>query len=178
MPTKPDKSRQPRRWKPLSPAQETALTLYMAGQSDQQVADTLGVCRQTCWEWRNQHLVFMHELAKRRGDLWRSVTETLRAGLSKAVENLMAAVNNGDLKASLELLKCCDIYANGHMNSIYDTDPDRKLDELIAKRLEAEQIPQTERDALGMMLNQQTTAYTTREAQIRAELESEYCETE
>jgi hypothetical protein len=29
MPTKPDTSRQAPRWKPLSPAQEAALTLYL-----------------------------------------------------------------------------------------------------------------------------------------------------
>jgi hypothetical protein len=69
MPTKPDKSRPAPRFKPLSPAQETALTLYLAGRSDADVAEAVGVTRQTCNEWRNQHVVFMVELEKRRADL-------------------------------------------------------------------------------------------------------------
>jgi transposase-like protein len=71
MPTKPDETRQAPRFKPLSPAQEMALTLYLAGLSDTDVAQAVGVTRQTCWQWRRQHPVFMVELERRRAEVWR-----------------------------------------------------------------------------------------------------------
>src|SRR5262245_26054455 len=121
MPAKGDNSRQkPTRWKPLTIEQQNAIDLLILGQTDQEVADTVGVTRPTVTEWRNQHPYFQSELQQRRAEVWRSITERLRSGLSKAVNNLLAAVEAGDLKASLELLKCCNIYGDSHMNAIHD----------------------------------------------------------
>src|SRR5215510_188843 len=110
MATKGDKTRQAPCFKPLTPAQETALTLYLAGQSDTHVAQAVGVTRQTCWEWGRQHPVFMAELERRRAEVWRQPQERLRSLLSRAVENLAAAVEEGDLKISIEVLKGVGMY--------------------------------------------------------------------
>ena len=44
--------------------------------------------------------------------------------MGKAVANLAAAVEGGDLKASIEILKAIGMYGDGTMNAIHEQDPD------------------------------------------------------
>ena len=113
-----DKTPQKPTFKPLSIEQENAIDLLIAGHTDQQVADAIGKDRTTIWGWRHEHPLFMATLARRRAEVWRAPQEKLRALLSKAVENLGAAVEAGDLKASLEVLKAVGMYGDGTMNAI------------------------------------------------------------
>ena len=66
-----DKSRQPRRWKPLTQAQENALLLLIQGKSDGEVAADPGVqvTRQTVWEWRHHDPRFAAELERLRAEV-------------------------------------------------------------------------------------------------------------
>jgi transposase-like protein len=173
MATKPDKTRLTWRFKPLSPAQETALTLYLAGQSDRDVAQAVGVTRQTCWEWRRQHPVFMAELERRRAEVWRQPQERLRSLLSKAVDNLGQAVESGDLKASIELLKAVGLYGNGTMNAIGEQDPLKVIEAQAAVLIKAEGISE---DPTHDMLIQMTQnpAYRRRLDEVKAALATEY----
>jgi hypothetical protein len=164
------------RFKPLSPAQETALTLYLAGQSDTDVAQAVGVTRQTCWEWRRQHPVFMAELERRRAEVWRQPQERLRSHLSKAVENLGQAVESGDLKVSIELLKAVGMYGDGTMNAIGEQDPDKMIRQQAEALVDREGVPRNA--LLAMTENLDTAAYRTRLAEIQAELRSIYVEDE
>jgi hypothetical protein len=107
-----DKTPQKPTFKPLSIEQENAIDLLIAGHTDQQVADAVGKDRTTIWGWRHEHPLFMAILAGRRAEVWRAPQEKLRALLSKAVENLAAAVEAGDLKASLEVLKAVGMYTH------------------------------------------------------------------
>jgi hypothetical protein len=160
------------RFKPLSPAQETALTLYLAGQSDTDVAQAVGVTRQTCWEWRRQHPVFMAELERRRAEVWRQPQERLRSHLSKAVENLGQAVESGDLKVSIELLKAVGMYGDGTMNTIFEQDPEKLIRQQAEAQLDREGTP---KNALTAMLeNLDTAAYRTRLAEVEAEIRRAY----
>jgi hypothetical protein len=120
----PSKSQQKPTWKPLSIAQENAIDLLILGKSDREVADTVGVNRTTIWEWRTAHPLVMATLERRRAEVWRQPQERLRSLLAKAVENLAAAVEGGDLKASIEVLKAVGMYGNGTMHAIHEQDPE------------------------------------------------------
>jgi len=173
MATKADKSRLAPRFKPLSPAQETALTLYLAGQSDTDVAQAVGVTRQTCWEWRRQHLVFMAELERRRAEVWRQPQERLRSLLSKAVENLGQAVESGDLKASIELLKAVGMYGDGTMNAIFEQDPEVIVRQQAEAELKREAISENAYADQLMDLSR-NPAYRQRLAEVEAEIRIRY----
>jgi hypothetical protein len=114
--------------KALSIEQENAIDLLIAGNTDAEVAAAVQVNRTTVWEWRTRSPLFMATLQERRAELYRSVTERLRSGLGKAANNLISAVERGDLKASLELLKCCAVYGDEAMHYIKEMDPDKIFD--------------------------------------------------
>jgi hypothetical protein len=78
--TVPDKSRH------LTPAQELAVTLLLAGKTDKEAADAAGVSRQTVWTWRTHHPAFIAETNRRRKELWEAAIERLRGLLGRAVE--------------------------------------------------------------------------------------------
>jgi hypothetical protein len=176
-PTKADKSRQQRRWKPLTQAQENALLLLIQGKSDGEVAADPGVhvTRQTVWEWRHHDPRFMAELERRRAEIWRAPQERLRALISQAVENIAALVEVGDYDASVELLKITGMY-RGLNNHIDEQDPERVFDTIVEQHVAAERIPgDLERLSAKLMNN---PAKDQRQAEIEAELLVEFGEAE
>ncbi len=174
MATKADETRLAPRFKPLSPAQEMASTLYLAGQSDTDVAQAVGVTWQTRWEWRRQHPVFMAELERRRVEVWRQPQERLRSLLSKAVENIGQAVESGDLKASIEVLKAVGMYGDGTMYAIGDQDPEKLIRRQAEAQVDREGVPKN--TLLAMAEHLDTAAYRTRLAEVEAEIRRAYLE--
>src|SRR5689334_19627947 len=69
----------------LTPQQETAVDLLVAGKTIQATAETIDVRRATVSEWVNHHPGFMAALNLRRQECWREVTAGLRALAPKAV---------------------------------------------------------------------------------------------
>jgi hypothetical protein len=118
----------------------------------------------------------MVELERWRAEVWRQPQERLRSLLHKAVENLADAVEGGDLKASIELLKAVGMYGNGTMNAIGEQEPE----ELIRQQAEAQVDREgTPKNALAAMVeNLDTAAYRTRLAEVEAEIRSTYAEDE
>jgi hypothetical protein len=169
-----DKTPQKPTFKPLSIEQENAIDLLIAGNTDQQVADAVGKDRTTVWGWRHEHPLFMATLARRRAEVWRAPQEKLRALLVKAVENLAAAVDAGDWKASIEVLKAVGMYGNGTMNAIGEQDPERLLQAQAEAQLDHEGIPRNEHAMLAGLL--ETTAYRERLKEITTELRRIYLE--
>jgi FixJ family two-component response regulator len=51
----------------LSPKQELAVDLVLEGQTDSEVAESVGVTRPTVNLWRNRHPAFMAELNRAAG---------------------------------------------------------------------------------------------------------------
>jgi hypothetical protein len=92
------------------------------------------------------------------------------------VENLADAVEGGDLKASIKLLKAVGMYGNGTMNAIGEQEPE----ELIRRQAEAQVDREgTPKNALAAMVeNLDTAAYRTRLAEVEAEIRSTYAEDE
>jgi hypothetical protein len=159
-------------FKPLTIEQENAIDQLILGQNDREVAEIEGVNRMTVWQWRHEHAVFMAELERRRAGVWRAPQEKLRSLMGKAVSNLAAGVEGGDLKASIELLKAVGMYGDGTMNTIFEQDPEKLIRQQAEAQLDREGTP---KNALTAMLeNLDTAAYRTRLAEVEAEIRRAY----
>jgi hypothetical protein len=109
--------------KPLTPEQWRAIPLLCSGMTDAEVAAEVGVVRETVWSWRNEVPGFMAELEKARQALVEGTIDRLRSALPKAVETVVKAVEEGHLKASLELLRCVGLYGDASRFAPGETDP-------------------------------------------------------
>jgi len=89
----------------LTIEQLNAIDLLVTGKSDQEVADKVGVNRVTVTSWRLYDPYFQAELNRRRKETWGASVDRMRALLPKAFDVLEQAINNGDVKAALELIK-------------------------------------------------------------------------
>jgi hypothetical protein len=106
--TSPDKSRH------LTPAQEVAVALVVAGKTDGEVAEAAGVTRQTVWEWRRRHPAFIAEVNRRRMEVWEAAVERLRGLLLRAIEVLAEDLDAEDgrlrQQAAVHVLRAAGIY--------------------------------------------------------------------
>ena len=62
MPTESDRN--------LSIQQKNAIDLLIVGQTDGEVAKTIGISRQTINQWKNQDAVFVAEMNRKRKNIW------------------------------------------------------------------------------------------------------------
>ena len=92
----------------------------------------------------------------------------------KAVSNLVAAVEKGEIRASIELLKAVGMYGDGTMNAIREQDPEQLLQRQIDEQIAHEAIPKDEHDAMTQILIRPTTRYIERRQEIEAELRARY----
>jgi hypothetical protein len=157
--------------KALTPAQENAIELFLAGKGDTEVARLLGIARETAWSWRREHPMFMATLERRRAEVWGTAGERLRALMAKAVDNIAALVEAGDYAASVELLKITGLY-RGVANGIGEQDPEKILKSQAEAQVRREGIPQNELEALGHLND--NPLYHRRLAEVEAELRAEY----
>ena len=97
----------------LSIEQQRAIDLLMTGASDREVAEELGMARETITRWRNYHPEFQAELNRRRRALWDHGLDRLRLLFPEAVDTLRTVVkdpNNRDaVKVALEIVKMADL---------------------------------------------------------------------
>ena len=96
--TKPDTTGQ------LTPEQETALALILAGQSDREVALAVNRRRQTICEWRHDP-VFIAALNTRRIEIWGHSIDRLRGLLPKALDVLEGALDDGDVRTAWRVVE-------------------------------------------------------------------------
>ena len=89
--------------------QSLALPLIIAGKSDQEVADEVGVSRQTVHNWRNKDLLFQGELEDAKESLRQAQLATISKIADKAFKTVDELLDNPDpkirLKAALDVLK-------------------------------------------------------------------------
>ena len=89
--------------------QSLALPLIIAGKSDQQVADEVGVSRQTVHNWRNKDILFQGELEEAKESLRQAQLATISKIADKAFKTVEELLDNPDpkirLKAALDVLK-------------------------------------------------------------------------
>jgi hypothetical protein len=118
--------------------------------------------------------LFQAELERARAEVYRAPQEKLRSCLMKAVSNLAAAVEKGELRASIELLKAVGMYGDGTMNAIREQDPEQLLQRQVDAQIAREAIPKDEHEAMTQMLVRPTTRYVERRQEVEAELRARY----
>ncbi|HEV3309882.1 MAG TPA: hypothetical protein VG815_05145, partial [Chloroflexota bacterium] len=69
----------------LNPKQQTAIDLLAAGRNDRQVAESVGVRRETVCAWRHDP-AFAAELENARRELWSPYVERLLSLIPRAFE--------------------------------------------------------------------------------------------
>lgn len=98
----------------LNIEQENAIDLLIQGRSDREVAEAVGVSRQTITGWRNYNPVFIAVLNERRYEIWGAQTERLRGLVESAVSVLQNDLDNEDMRlrqsAAVHILKAVGLY--------------------------------------------------------------------
>ena len=99
----------------LQPEQEKAIALILTGQTDQAIAEAVGVTRQTVNGWRNHNPDFMAILNQQRAAIWEGSIERLRGLASGAIDTLEEALKDTEnpkeqRAAAVHLLKACGLY--------------------------------------------------------------------
>lgn len=84
--TKPDATRQQEGAPSIK--QRNAIELLVAGRTDAETAEAVGVTRQTVNGWRNHDAEFLAALNARRRELWGAQEERLRYLVARAVDVL------------------------------------------------------------------------------------------
>ena len=88
----------------LTPRQQQAVELLALGESKTKVASEVGVSRQQIHKW-SQNVYFRAEFLKRHTELWQENKERLRGLAGKAVAVIESELENGNIRAAVELLK-------------------------------------------------------------------------
>jgi Helix-turn-helix of insertion element transposase len=152
--------------RPLAPEQLNAITYLCTGMTDAEVAAAVGCQRETVWRWRNTSPDFMAELEKARQQFMSGAVDKLRSTLPKAVQNVVDAINTGDLKASLALLKCVGLEGSDYFKP-GETDASSIALKILLQKLANEQIPEKEDFLIGLNKNPR---YEARKREILEEL--------
>ena len=99
----------------LTDRQRLALELILAGKTDVQVAQSVGVARRTICRWRHTDANFIAELRRRRKVMWDGVSDRLRSLLEPAVEVLPEQLTNpydrSRFRAATTLLRLVNVKA-------------------------------------------------------------------
>ncbi|REJ88391.1 MAG: hypothetical protein DWQ34_22670 [Planctomycetota bacterium] len=95
----------------LSPTQQAAIEHLLAGKSDRETGEAVGVHRTTVTDWRRHHPAFRAELNARRAEIRDVATERLLKLVSKAVEALEAELDGGRNRfaAAMHILKAAGL---------------------------------------------------------------------
>ena len=70
----------------------------------------MGVARETVARWRNDNLYFAAELNNQRRLIWAASHDRLRSLAGKAVDTLEAALDSGDSRIAVEVMKAVGLY--------------------------------------------------------------------
>jgi hypothetical protein len=136
------------------------------GKPAREVAEAVGVTRETSWHWPHEHPVFAATLERRRAEIWRQPQERLRSLCSKGADSLAAAVEDGELKASHEVLRAGALDGDGTMNAISEQDPEVILRQRAAAQLQPAAVSRSALLARAGPLD--TAAQRTRLAEVGA----------
>ena len=93
----------------LSARQLNAIEMLAMGQKVTDVATTLGINRHQIWKWQ-QNPYFVAAVNHERAELWGNAKQRLRGLLDRSVNALEQAVDEGDVKASIEVIKILGLY--------------------------------------------------------------------
>ena len=108
--TKSNKSSQESQGINLFVEQLNAIDILVNGKTDQETALAVGVVRETVTRWRNDNPHFAAQLNKQRKLIWGTNQDRLRSLTTKAVDTIETALDAGDSKAAVEVLKAVGLY--------------------------------------------------------------------
>ena len=94
----------------MSVGQLNAIDILVQGKTDQETALAVGVTRETVTRWRNDNPHFAAELNKQRRSIWAASHDRLRSLAGKAVDTLEAALDSGDSRIAVEVMKAVGLY--------------------------------------------------------------------
>jgi hypothetical protein len=155
--------------KPLTTEQENTIDALLTGKSDREGAEIVGVSRWSVQQWRTSHPLFMATLAQRRETLFSGAVDRLRSLLSKALDNIAGALDEGDVTSSFALLKVTGVH--GFCPPTGEMDAQKIFDDIVMRLLAQEKIPDQHDFLLDPLRNHAKDA---RRAEIEAELRQQY----
>ena len=99
----------------LNVKQDNAITLILQGSTDNEVAKSIEVSRQTVNDWKNNNIFFIAELNRRRNEIWNSQLEQFRNMVARALavlEEDLQEENERRLRqsAAIHILKSVGLY--------------------------------------------------------------------
>jgi hypothetical protein len=156
--------------KPLTHEMESSIDLLLTGKSDREVAELVGVSRWTVQGWRTSHPLFAATLAQRREEIFGVAVNRLRSLLTKALDNIAGAIEEGDVRNSFELLKATGVH--GFCPPTGETDVQKLFDDEVMRQLARAKIPPT----ILLPDPLRNPERERRKAEIEDELMAEYCE--
>lgn len=96
----------------LSVEQQNAIPLVLSGKSDREIAEAVGVARETVTRWRNSDPLFISSVNYERRVLWDFGRDKVLTLQRKALDVLEKALDVNDINAALAFLKmsnCTDV---------------------------------------------------------------------
>ena len=95
----------------LTPVQQSAIELLLAGRNDRQTSETVDVHRTTITRWRLHHPAFRAELNRQRIELFGAATDRLRSLVPAAVDAIERELIEGanPYAAAVQVLKVAGI---------------------------------------------------------------------
>lgn len=161
---------QARRVAPLTEQQAHAAALLSEGKPLGDVAAAIGTDVATVARWQTDGPAFIAEVNRRRQEVWRQAQDRLRALVPQALDTLAQAVEAGDLKASVEVLKAAGIYGKASAPR-GEVDPELVQVQQAEAWAKAEVAKQGPRDLLCMLRDdeeQRTELAQKRLAELRS----------
>lgn len=128
----------------LSAQQERAVELLLMGSTVTAVAASVGVSRETVHRWQRENFEFIAALNRGKRELREAASVRLLAAWGKATENIAAAIDKGDLRASL-LLLCLFALPLGTVDVIGSDDAKRLAEEAELAAAEARELASARR---------------------------------
>ena len=108
--TESNKSSQEPQGDNLSVEQLNAIDILVNGKTDQETALVVGVARETVTRCRNDNPHFTAELNNQRRFIWAANHDRLRSLAGTAVDTLEAALDSGDSRIAVEVMKAVGLY--------------------------------------------------------------------
>lgn len=149
----------------LTIEQENAIHWLLQGKSDQEVGEIIGRDRTTVFRWKSRVPMFAATLESRRQEQFSQASQRLRNLLGRAIDNVAAAIEEGSLKASLEVIRATGLHTFAPPSG--ETDVHRIAHRLCLEMLANEHIPEKEDFLLNIGKNPQ---YEERKQEILEEL--------
>ena len=119
----------------LTPQQQKGIRLFLSGRNNTQVAEELGVARQTVNNWKNKHRVFVMELERQQKELRRESLRQLWGVIADSIDVLRQSLVSDNerirQRTAVQALKASGLYGRG---------PDEQWSELSTLQAETNEI--------------------------------------